>query len=509
VEPLPVAPASQPAAAETPQTKDGLKDQALRSGYVRVGAQFLLVALRLSAMVILARLLTPADFGLFAMVTTLTAFVESFRDFGLPMALIHEQSPSSSQQDALFRLSLRLNLVLVGALIISAPLLAAFYREPRLIPMTLVCAVGLFIVGLSAQHEALLMRQFRFGLVTLIEIGSMVVSLIAAIVAAWLGADYWALVCQFVVMNGVRSMWTWWACPWRPQWRGDPEGDSVVRSMVKYSRDLTASRILNYLTRNLDTIGVGYVAGTGALGLYDRAYQWTQLPVRQLYGTLLSVAVASLSRVRHDAEQYRQYCQSAMLPVFALGLPPLAFIFVEAESAVLLLLGTQWNDAVPLFRLMAISAYVGSLSMVTRWLYLAEGQTRRLLQWNLITLPIMLVAVIIGAQSGVYGIGLAFTVVTCVLTLPAIAYCLHTSPLTLRGFWGIVWRPLTASVLAGAALSAIDSGLPEVNPLLLETFIKLALFGCVYLGVWLLLPSGWATLWRMLPSFQHRNVGKP
>jgi PST family polysaccharide transporter len=277
--------------------------------------------------------------------------------------------------------------------------------------------------------------------------------------------------------------------------------------MVSYSRDLTASRILNYLTRNIDTVSVGYFAGTAAIGLYDRAYQWTQLPVRQLYGSLLSVAVASLSRVRHDAALYRQFCQTALLPVFALGMPPLVFMFVESEKLVLLLLGEQWGEAVPLFRLMSVAAYFGSMSMVTRWLYLAEGQTRRLLQWNLLSLPFMLLAVLVGTRGGVYGIGLAFTLATCALVYPSVAHCLKTSPLSLRAFWGIVWRPITASLLAGLGVVLLGGRLPALL-LLPEILFKLVVFGAAYGAAWLLLPGGRVLVSQSLRALTQRAAPK-
>jgi PST family polysaccharide transporter len=500
------APAAEAVTVADKTTVDSnLKAQSMRGGIVRIGGQGVMLLLRMGATAILARMLTPADFGLFAMVTTMTAFIESFRDFGLPMALIHKQMLTREQMDALFRLSLRLNLILTGILVAVAPFLAAFYREPRVLPMTWVAAGALFVIGLSAQHEGLLSRQMRFDLLVIIEVGAMVISLLAAIVTAWAGAGYWALVIQFVVMMVVRAVWTWLVCPWRPRWKADAAAAESMRGMITYSGELTASRILNYLTRNIDTVAVGYFAGSASLGLYDRAYQWTQIPVRQIYGTLLSVAVASLSRVRHDADLYRQYCQTALLPVFALGMPPLVFMFVEAEKVVLLLLGDQWGEAVPLFQLMAIAAYFGSMSMVTRWLYLSEGQTRRLLQWNVISLPVMLLAVLVGAQSGVIGIGVAFTATTCALTYPSIAYCLKTSPLNLRDFFGIVWRPIFASMLAGTAVVVLAL-LPIVYPhLLIEISIKLLVFVAAYAFAWLLLPGGRAIVIDALSSLKART----
>lgn len=471
---------------------DDLKGWSAHSGFLRMAAQVVQIGLGLGAGTVLARLLTPGDFGLFAMVASLTAFIGSFRDFGLPMATVHQRSIDHRQMSALFWINVKLNLVLALLMVAMAPILSWFYDEARLTAMTLVMAVGIFGLGLSAQHESLLMRQMRFGTLTVIEISALAAGILVGIGAAALGAGYWALVLQFLASLLTKSAATWLACDWSPDVVGARSRASTLdtRAILSYGRQTTASRVVAHIGRNLDRVMVGYVGGPTVLGLYDKSYQWSIFPTTQVHGPLLGVAVASLSRVRHDPERYRAYCRMGLLPVFSLCLPALAFMIVEARAVILLLLGEQWSAAVPLFRLFCIAAFVGCMAVVTKWLYLSWGETKRQLQWSLIATPMMIVAVMAGSRWGAYGVAVGFTVATCLLAYPSVAFCLKTLPLSTADFFGILWRPAVASIASAAVLLASPATLRFPENVVVALGLKLALFGVLYAVFWIGLPGG-------------------
>ena len=488
-----VAPA--PGDDDAPESSGGANERLRRrtagATAIRLGAQGVQFALTIGSGAALARLLTPRDFGLFAMSTSLIAFVGSFRDFGLPMATAHQTTIDQRQLSALFWLTVRLNLLLLLFMAAMAPLLARFYGELRLVPLTLLMAVGVFVIGLSTQHESLLTRQMRFGALTLIETGALLAGIGVGIGAALLGIGPWALVCQFLMNLLAKSAALWLVCAWRPDARARSlAAGPDLRAILTYSRHTTGFRVLAHIGRNLDRVLVGYFGGSAVLGLYDKSYQWSIVPTAQVQGPLLGVAVASLSRVRHDAAAYRAGCRAALLPVFSLSLPASAFMVVEARAIILLLLGPQWLAAVPLFRLFSIAAFVGSISTATKWLYLSQGDTRRQLRWSLIATPIMILAVASGVAWGALGVAIGFTIATCLLAYPSVWFCLRTSPLGLGDFLGIVWRPVLAALGAALALFAARALLPFPDQFVVALGTKLLLFGGTYLLCWLLLPGG-------------------
>ncbi|NJN16611.1 MAG: lipopolysaccharide biosynthesis protein [Oscillochloris sp.] len=351
--------------------------RAFASGVIRIIAQAVKLVLVIGTGMTLARLLTPADFGLFAMVGSLTAFVGSFRDFGLPAATVHQAQIDQRQIDALFWINLRWNGLVLLFMLVMAPILAWFYGEVALVTITLAVAIGMFGAGSAVLPEALLTRQMRFGALTLIDLGALAVGAACGIGLAFAGAAYWALVGQLISEYLIRGGAYWLVCGWRPRRLRPGERQAEVADIITYSKDVTIFRVIAHIGRNLDRVVVGYTGGPAAMGLYDRAYQWSTFPMLNVYGPLLSVAVASLSRVRDHADRYRSYARQALLPIFTSVLPALAFMFVEARAVIRLLLGEQWLAAVPIFRLLCAAAFVGCAGTVTKIIYHSLGTTRR------------------------------------------------------------------------------------------------------------------------------------
>jgi PST family polysaccharide transporter len=468
------------------------KGRTVRAGFIRMGGRATLLVLTAGSGVILARLLTPADFGLFAMIGWLTAFVTTFRDFGFSMAAVHKDQLSHAQLSALFWINLRLNLLLFAFMALMAPALAWFYGEPRLTAIAFVSAVGVLMLGLSVQHNSLLTRQMRFGTLTMIDIVATCIGIAIGVGAALLGLGYWALVLQYVATMSAQTLITWWVSDWRP---GPPVarsamGELGLDSTLRYGANNAGFRVLTFLGRNLDTVLVGYTGGATMLGLYQNAYRWSLLPMQQVQLSLSNVIVANLSRVQHDPDAFRAYCRKGFLPILSLTMPALAFLAFAAEDFMLVVLGPQWIGAVPFFRLMCIAEFCRCISLLARWLYLSQGKTQRQLRWGLISAPIMMLAVVAGVPWGAYGIATGFTVAACLLTIPDLLFCLAESHLTLRDVGAIVWRPLINSLATVAMLYTIHSFLPSAGFPLAQLVISAVAFGLIYLSFWLFLPGG-------------------
>ena len=456
---------------QTDAIRSDLKRKSLQSGLISFAAQPLKLALGIGSTSLLARLLTPADFGLVAMVAPLLALVDSLSNFGLETATIQRDKLSDEQLSASFWLSLKINIVVIGVMMLMAPILAWFYGEERL-------------TGAAAS----------------------------AIAAAFFNWGYWALVLQLVVMQVTQSIAYWLFCDWRPKRyvKKNAKLDSNMQAMFSYGANLTGFRFITRIGMQLDRILIGYVGGAGALGLYHVAYKWAYFSFEQVYHTLIDVAVSSLLRAYQDPELYRAYCRRGLMSLFALCLPALAFLFVEAREVLLVLLGNQWLEAVPLFRLLAVAVFFGSMYRVTKWLYVSSGQTKRQLRWGLIHTPTMIIAVAIGSQWGAYGVALGYTTALCLLAVPSVIFCLQDSPLSLLDFFGSVWRSAFASVIAAVVLFSI-SKFTFIN--ISNTFIKLIIhsivFGLLYLLLWIFLPGGKQATVEVLENLKAiRSKGK-
>jgi O-antigen/teichoic acid export membrane protein len=483
------------------QLNAGLKQRAVRSGALVIAAQIGCAVIAIAAVAVLARLLRPTDFGLIAMAFPIVVIATVLRNFGLDIGIINREQLDAALVNSIFWLSLRLNFLMALALAAIAPALAWFYREPRLIGVTLALASGVFVLSLGAQHETLLKRQMRFDLLSATNVLSTLAGAIAAVVSALLGAGYWSLVIQTVVTFSVRSLLAWMICDWRPLWKHAPSGefDNTLRSMRASGRNLTGTRVLTLASNYFDRVIVGWLAGASVLGLYENGRRLAFFAVDALYSPLLDVAVAGFSRTGRDDARYRSFAIKSVQLVLAMMLPVLAFIFVEAGPVTSLLLGAQWTGTIPFARLLAAAAFAQSLTRILTWFYLSRNETARQVRWFALQTVVIFAAICVGAwRDGPRGVAWGLAAATCLLTIPAIVYGLSQSPFRARDFARAAVGPILISLGAAAILWLAESLWHWPRQTSIHCVIAFGTYILIYASLWMALPGGRATAWQMI-----------
>ncbi|PSB12472.1 lipopolysaccharide biosynthesis protein [filamentous cyanobacterium CCP1] len=492
---------------ETTTLQANLKQRSLQSGLVAIAAQPVKLVIGIVGTMVLARLLAPADFGLLAMVQPLLSMVDSLSNLGLETATVQRQSLNQEQANAIFWVSLKVNTLVLVGMVLCGPLLARFYGQPELTNIVLCLAIGVASLCLSFQHLSLLKRQMKFELLTTIEVVALTVSAGVAIATAWLGWGYWALVIQLTTLQVIKGIAYWIFCDWRPQFAASSaQTKTDLRSTLSYGLHLTGFRCISRLGMKLDRILVGYFGGASALGFYSMAYHWAYFPFWQLYHPLFDVAVSSFSRSLSEPERYRAYCRRGFMLIFAVCMPALAFLFVTAQQVTLFMLGDQWLEIVPMFRVLLIAVFVGGMYRVTKWIYVSSGETQRQFRWSLIHTPVMIAAVAIGSQWGAIGVASGYAVAICLLSYPAVVYCVQTSPITLGDFMGAIWRPAIASILSAAFLYFVQFILPTSDLLILQLSLSGLVYTVFYGCIWLILPGGFVEAKALLTILVKRKL---
>lgn len=255
-EPLPGRPASGPRreladAAVTVAQADhhlrtehllaNLRGRALSGGFVTGGAQGGRFVLNLVSAMVLARLLVPEDFGLVAMVTTITGFLRIFKDAGLSTATVQKERITQAQVSNLFWVNVLVSLCISILVAAFAPLIAWFYREPRLVAVTLALSITFAISGAVVQHQALLNRQMRYGALAIIDVGSATCGLLVGVTMAGLRCGYWSLVFMQLSTTLCEMLLTLWISRWRPQ---RPARRCGTRSLLHFGASLTIANFL-------------------------------------------------------------------------------------------------------------------------------------------------------------------------------------------------------------------------------------------------------------------------
>ena len=232
---------------DTEYLRADLKGRSIRGGAATISAQGVKFLLHTGSIVILARLLTPGDFGLIAMVATVTNFVRMFKDMGLSTATVQRAEINHAQISTLFWVNTAIGVTLAVLTAALAPAIAWFYGEPRLTVVTIVLAGTFIFSGLTIQHQALLRRHMCFVKLGVIEVAGLLVGVATAIVAAWRGAGYWSLIFMQLSVTGTIAVGVWAASGWRPGW---PRRRAGSRSMLAFGRNITGFHIINYFARN-------------------------------------------------------------------------------------------------------------------------------------------------------------------------------------------------------------------------------------------------------------------
>lgn len=389
----------------TDHLRINLAGRTARGGAVAIVSQGLKFVITIAATSIMARLLTPNDYGLVGMVAFVTGFVSMYKDLGLSAATIQRSEISSEQISTLFWVNLLLSVGLALFTAAIAPLVAWFYGESQLTWITVVTAVGFIISGIAVQHEALLRRQMRYFALALIGLTSMAMGYVAGIVLAWNGFRYWALVASQLAVAATSTLLIFSFVRWMP---GLPKRNTGARSMIRFGGNLTGFTTINYFSRNLDNLLIGRFWGAQQLGLYTRAYQLMGLPIEQINEPVTSVAVPSLSRLTDSPESYRRAYLRMLEKIALLTMPCVVLMIVTSDWIIQIVLGSQWVGATRIFVLLGITALFQPVANTTGWLLISQGRTDHMLQWGLISGPIIMAAIIAGLPWGAVGVAASY-----------------------------------------------------------------------------------------------------
>ena len=450
----------------------------MRGGVVRLTSQVTIFIINLVSLSILARLLTPDDFGLIEMVTAFTFFIIMIKEMGLSWATVQQEDLTHPQISALFWVNLSTSIGFMLFAILFSPALAWFYHEPKLVWLTIVLSGTFLTSGLAIQHQALLIRQMRFTALTVVEVTAKILAVIVAILLARQGAGYWTLAVMQLVDSGARVAGVWIACGWRP---GRPKRRIGLRAMIVLGGNLTGSRILTYLTRNLDNVLIGWRWGAFETGLYTRAYKLLLLPINQINVPLSSVALPALTRLKNDPERFNNYYLNVLWVIAFITMPLVALMFVLAREIIDIILGPQWGSVVLIFRVLCLSALFEPILSVLKWLYMSTGRTDRMLKWGMIYTSIIMVSFIIGLPYGARGVALAYSLTTLLLMVPAMAFAVSHTTLKLNDILTAIRPAFLAALAAGAFGLAFTHLLDPDISLWIESGICCLIMAAVYL----------------------------
>jgi len=402
----------------------------------------------LGSTIVLARIVGPEAYGILGMATVVSGLFGVINNSGLSLSLLQKKELSESEMNSVFWLQLVLSLVVVAGMMACAPLFGWFYDRDEVTWVILSMAPGLLVMGAYIQHRALLRRKMAYRSLAAVHLGSVFGSAALGIAAALVGAGYWALVLKELAVHLISFMGLWGAEPWRP---GRPAVRSDVRHHIDFGKWLLASNIIQYSSRKLDLLLLGYYFGARTVGFYERSNALLYLPTSQLAMPLSSVVMPSLARVQDDPERYRSIYAAALRVLAWVVMPISGFFVLSSDELVVVLLGREWLPSAPIFLLLGAAVGVRAMDVTRIWILTPLARTERVLRHTAAASTLLVLVVLLTAPRGPEAVAAGRGIAVVVTYGAGMLYAAAGSPIRTVDNIRILVPPTFVAALLGAS----------------------------------------------------------
>lgn len=406
--------------------------------------------------VILARFLSPGDFGLMSLAAIAVGFAQMYMDLGIGAAVIHRQDTTRDQLSSLYWLNLLFGAALFGCVSLAAPLVPALFQEPRVLPLLRTMAFVFLIAPWGSQFEVLLQKELSFRKLAQCEIAASLGATFTAISCAAYGLGAWSLVWGFLAAALLKT--TLLVVIGIPKFRPTLRFRRTdIAGFLGFGAFQMGERSINYLAERLDQVLIGALLGTQALGLYSFALYLTAQPIARINPILTRVAFPLFARLQQDTERLKRAYMRLIGLVAMVNAPLLIGLAAVAPVAVPLIFGDKWLPAVPLVQILSVVSLSRSIGNPVGSLQLAKGRADLGFLWNVLLLVCSVPAIYAGSRvAGVSGVALSLLLLHVFAN--AGAYALLIRPLIgacARSYSYAALRPVTVAILMGAAVGLL------------------------------------------------------
>jgi PST family polysaccharide transporter len=299
-----------------------------------------------------------------------------------------------------------------------APYAADFFDEPDLTGIVRSLSL-LFVLGtLGIVPRSGLEKEMRFDALAKVDVVSVVGSGTVATAMAFTGWGVWSLVAQRLVEVATKNVLVWRYTTWRPDAQFSL---TAAKDLIQYGGNLTGFNMVNRLARTGDDLLIGKFMSAGSLGVYNRAYQLMMLPIKRVIRGVSDVLFPALSSIKHDVKRVRRVFLRTVGAVSFITFPAMMGLIVVADVFVLALLGSKWEPAIPIIRILCVASLVQTLANPTGWIYRSQGRTDWMFRWGLVGSTTLLGAIILGVYLGsIESVAICYTVANVLLLYPVL-----------------------------------------------------------------------------------------
>lgn len=348
--------------------------------------------------IFLARMLTPADYGMVGMLSVFTVIATALQESGFTAALVNKRETRHEDYNAVFWFSIGMSFCLYILLFACAPLIADFYHKPELTPLARYLFLGFVLSGMGTAHSAWLFKHLMVKQRTISQITALVISGCVGITMAHNGCSYWGIATQNLVYVAVTTLFYWYFASWTPSININLR---PLRNMLGFSSRILVTNMFSHVNYNMFSIILGRYYPTRDVGFYDQAYKWSSMGGLFILGMTNSVAQPVLAEVANDRKRQQHIFRKLMIFTIAVSFPLMLGIGLMAEELVNLFLTDKWTGTIPLLRLLCISGAFVPITNLYQQLLISRGRSDLYMWGVIIEGMLILICLLLASPYGV------------------------------------------------------------------------------------------------------------
>ena len=413
-------------------------------------------ALSLLITIILARLLSPADYGLIGMASLFLVFLGRFTDLGTGASIIQQRELDGEQLSSIFWFNLMMGLALAVVAAAIAPLAARFFAQPRVAHVLWALALTLPLQALAVVPDSLLRRQLQFRRWVVRNVGAIALAGVAGIAVAWAGGGVWALVVQQVTQPLIVAIVLWAVVDWRPQPRFQVKH---LREVWEFTTGVVGVNFLHYIGRNADYLLIGRYLGAVPLGLYTVAYRLMMFPVRNLAGVAAQALFPVFSRLQEDETRLAAGYVRVSRYISALTFPMMIGLALTAHDFIQVVYGPRWLQSADLLVYLSLAGLPQPATSLFTAVVWAKGYSRWHLKYMALEVGIMVIGFIVGLRWGVAGVAQSYLATAWLASAITIVGMFGKCGISRMAFGRALSAPAAAAMVMAAGVTMVRVGM--------------------------------------------------
>ncbi len=392
-----------------------LKKRVLRGTKWVAFANIFKQVMQVVSLIIFARLLSPDDFGLFALLMIFVNFLIMFTDMGTASALIHIDKPSQKLLSSVFFLNIFIGVALALLLVLLSNGISLFFANPPLEVLLQIISINFIVVSLGVVQKARYEKALEFRELAMVESIAIFVGVTGGIISAIYGLGVYSLLIQTLLNSTLMVGLLWIISSWRPSLYFSIDD---IKRIWGYTANLSAFNFVNYFARNSDNFLIGKFLNSSSLGVYNLAYSIMLYPIQNISRVLLRILFPAFSTIKDDNEKFKKIYLKSIFYIALISFPIMGGLIAIAPLLVEVLFGNKWEGLDSILMLLAPVGIIQSIGTTNGSIYMAKGNTRLLLRVGIFSTVVTIAFFIGGLFWGIEGVAISYLLSNIVLFYP-------------------------------------------------------------------------------------------